>query len=85
MAINRIAYDREAATSYAVKWALLRNPDFYSFDNLGGDCTSFASQCLYAGCGVMNYTPISGWYYKSAGDRTAAWTGRRLSLQFSDK
>jgi len=73
--MNRIDYDREAATAYAVKWALGRNPAYYSFDKIGGDCTNFASQCLYAGSGVMNDTPVTGWYYHSAGDRTASWTG----------
>lgn len=33
------------------------------------------SQCLYAGAGVMNFTKDIGWYYRSAEDRAAAWTG----------
>ena len=41
-------YDRQAAVDYAHRWAYHRNPDFYNFDELGGDCTNFASQCLYA-------------------------------------
>ena len=53
-------YDRQAAVTYAHRWAYHRNPDFYNFDELGGDCTNFASQCLYAGSGVMNYTPTFG-------------------------
>ena len=60
---------------YARRWALSRNPAYYNFDDLGGDCTNFASQCIYAGSGVMNYTPIYGWYYITANDRTASWTG----------
>ena len=44
-------YDRQAAVAYAHRWAYLRNPAFYNFDKLGGDCTNFASQCLYAGAG----------------------------------
>lgn len=46
-----------------------------NFDELGGDCTNFASQCLYAGAGVMNFTPTFGWYYNSEKDRAPAWTG----------
>ena len=69
------AYDRRAAAEYAKKWAFKRNPNYYNFDNLGGDCTNFASQCVFAGSGVMNYTPTFGWYYKSANNRTASWTG----------
>lgn len=68
-------YDRQAAVDYAHRWAHYRNPDFYNFDTLGGDCTNFASQCLYAGSGVMNYTPTFGWYYNSQYSRAPAWTG----------
>ena len=70
-----IPYDREAAVAYAERWALSRNPAYYDFDNLGGDCTNFVSQCLYAGCGVMNYTPETGWYYRSLNNRSPSWTG----------
>mgnify|MGYP001094553441 FL=1 len=68
-------YDRQAAVPYAPRWAYHRNPDFYNFDEMGGDCTNFASQCLYAGSGVMNYTPTFGWYYNSQYSRAPAWTG----------
>ncbi len=68
-------YDRQAAVTYAHRWAYNRNPNFYNFDELGGDCTNFASQCLYAGSGVMNYTPTFGWYYNSQYSRAPAWTG----------
>ena len=70
-------YDRQAAVAYAHRWAYLRNPAFYNFDKLGGDCTNFASQCLYAGAGVMDYTPTFGWYYNSQYSRAPAWTARR--------
>jgi len=68
-------YSRQKAVDYAHRWAYYRNPDFYNFDELGGDCTNFASQCLYAGSGVMNYTPTFGWYYNSQQSRAPAWTG----------
>ena len=42
-------------TEYANKWAFSRNPKYYNFDNIGGDCTSFVSQCILAGSNVMNY------------------------------
>lgn len=75
-------YDREKAVAYARKWAYSRNPEYYSFDNVGGDCTNFVSQCLYAGCGVMNYTPDIGWYYNSLDDRSAAWSGVEYFYNF---
>jgi hypothetical protein len=68
-------YNRDKAISYAQKWALERNPSYYNFDGIGGDCTNFVSQCLYAGCEVMNYARNIGWYYTSANNRAAAWTG----------
>ena len=68
-------YNRAAAVAYARRWAMGRNPAYFDFERLGGDCTNFASQCLFAGAGIMNYTPVTGWFYRSASDRTAAWTG----------
>ena len=69
------AYDRKAAVLYAHQWAYGRNPVFYDYEHLGGDCTNFASQCIYAGSGVMNYTPTYGWYYIDANRKAPAWTG----------
>ena len=68
-------YNRANAVAYAKKWAYGRNPKYYDFSDLGGDCTNFASQCIYAGSGVMNYTPTYGWYYISVNNRAPAWTG----------
>lgn len=68
-------YDRAAAVAYAHEWAFGRNPAYYNFEYIGGDCTNFASQVLYAGSGVQNYTPVFGWFYISADDRTPSWTG----------
>ena len=75
-------YDRNAAVAYARQWALKRNPNFYDFQNIGGDCTNFASQCIYAGAKTMNYTPVFGWYYRSLNDRTASWTGVEYLYNF---
>lgn len=68
-------YNRQAAVNYASVWALKRNPAYYNFDALGGDCTNFASQCIYAGSGVMNHKKVYGWYYYSVNNRTPSWTG----------
>ena len=77
-----LPYDRNKAVTYARQWAFSRNPDYYNFDALGGDCTNFASQCLFAGSGIMNFTPTLGWYYKSLNDRAAAWTGVEYFYRF---
>jgi hypothetical protein len=80
--MNVIYYNRKATIDYAKKWAFSRNPKFYNFDLLGGDCTNFASQCIFAGSNVMNYTPIYGWYYINASSRTASWTGVQYLYNF---
>ena len=70
-----LPYRRRDAVDYAHVWAYGRNPEYYDYDKLGGDCTNFASQCIYAGTGVMNYTPTFGWYYLDANNKAPAWTG----------
>ncbi len=70
-----VPYDRRAAVEYAHKWAFGRNPRYYDYEEIGGDCTNFASQCLYAGSKVMNFTPTYGWYYVDANNKSPSWTG----------
>ena len=70
-----VPYHRERAVEYAKTWALSRNPLFIDFTGQGGNCTNFVSQCLFAGCGVMNFTPTFGWYYRTPEDRAPAWSG----------
>ncbi len=70
-----IPYDRAAAVAYAHKWAYGRNPAYFDYEELGGDCTNFASQCLYQGTGIMNFTPTYGWYYIDPNRKAPAWTG----------
>ena len=77
-----LPYDRAAAVMYAHKWAFGRNPEFYDFNQIGGDCTNFASQCLYAGTGIMNFTPDYGWYYIDANRKAPAWTGVEYFYNF---
>ncbi len=77
-----IPYDRRAAIRYAHKWAFRRNPEYYDYENIGGDCTNFASQCLYAGTGVMNYEPDFGWYYIDSNQKSPAWTGVEYFYNF---
>ena len=75
-------YNRKKAVEYATKWAYKRNPKYYNFDSVGGDCTSFISQCVYAGAGTMNYKKHIGWYYNSQSDRTASWSGVEFLYNF---
>ncbi len=73
--MREIPYNHTAAVAYARRWALSRNPVYYDFEKIGGDCTNFASQCIHAGAQIMNYTPVMGWYYHSSYDRSPSWTG----------
>lgn len=80
--MNTIKYNRDLAISYAHKWALSRNPKYYNFDLVGGDCTSFVSQCLFAGCKKMNYSRQDGWYYNNGNDKSPSWSGVQFLYNF---
>jgi len=75
-------YNREAVYEYAKKWAYGRNPKYYNFDPVGGDCTNFASQCIYAGCKQMNYDRNNGWYYINGNNKSPSWTGVEFLYNF---
>ena len=77
-----LPYDREAAIRYAHQWAYRRNPAYYDYERVGGDCTNFASQCLYAGTNIMNYTPTYGWSYLDANRKSPSWTGVTYFFNF---
>lgn len=77
-----ISYNRKNALDYAEKWSKARNSIYLNFDGIGGDCTNFASQCLYAGVGVMNYEKDIGWYYNSPNDRASAWSSAEHFRRF---
>ena len=80
--LRDLPYERGQALEYARRWALGRNPLFYNFTGQGGDCTNFISQCLLAGCLVMNCRETFGWYYHSPRLRAPAWTGVQYLWNF---
>lgn len=80
--MKMISYDRAAAVAYARAWALGRNPAYADFSEMGGDCTNFISQALYAGGCPMNETRDAGWYYHSLQSRAAAWTSVPFLFHF---
>lgn len=43
-------YNRQKVYDYAKKWSYDRNPKYYNYDSIGGNCTNFGSQCVFAGC-----------------------------------
>lgn len=80
--MTTVPYRRDSAVEYAARWAFDRNPSFFSFDGMGGDCTNFISQCIYAGSGIMNYQKDVGWYFNNARDRSAVWSGVPFLYRF---
>ena len=80
--MKELIYDRNKVIEYAKKWALSRNPKYYNFDNVGGDCTSFVSQCIFAGANVMNYTKDVGWYYINGNNKSPSWSGVDFLYKF---
>lgn len=75
-------YNRQRAVDYARKYAFSQNPVFANFRGIGGNCTNFVSQCVYAGSCVMNYTPTYGWYYVSLDNRSPSWSGVEYFYNF---
>ena len=62
-----MSYNREKVYEYAKKWAYGRNPKYYNFDSVGGDCTNFVSQCMKnGGAPDINYGNYTGGWYKDS-------------------
>ncbi|MGN1223735.1 MAG: amidase domain-containing protein [Ruminococcus sp.] len=62
-------YDASAAVSYAKTYWSHYNPNYANYNDIGGDCANFVSQCLHAGGLEMT----DGWYWYSYSDRSASW------------
>lgn len=75
-------YRRDRAVEYAERYAFGQNPVFGNFRGIGGNCTNFVSQAIYAGSCVMNYKPTYGWYYVSLDNRAPSWTGVDFFFNF---
>lgn len=75
-------YKRENAAEYARKFAFSQNVYFGNFAEIGGNCTNFVSQAIFAGSCQMNYTPTFGWYYISLNERSPSWTGVEFFYNF---
>ena len=78
-------YIRTNAVKYAKKFAFAQNPLFENFAGIGGNCTNFVSQAIYAGSCQMNYTKTFGWYFISLNERSPSWTGVEYFYDFITK
>jgi len=77
------AYDRVGAVNYALQHISVYNPDYPTYQGLGGDCTNFVSQSIYEGGNASMYIPSplpppspngqSGWYLLNEGQRATDW------------
>ena len=69
------AYNRSKAAKYAQDYAKSYNPNYPNYNNAGGDCTNFVSQCVYDGGMPMRIGSTDAyWYYNSSG-RSPSWAG----------
>ena len=80
--MSRGKYNRQEVLEYAKKWTYSRNPKYYNFDPVGGDCTNFASQCIFSGIHEMNYNRQNGWYYINGNNKSPSWTGVEFLYNF---
>lgn len=65
-------YSRNNALKYAMEYAMHKNPEFFDYTNMGGNCTNYISQCVYAGAPKMNFS-ANGWYYLSPSNTSISW------------
>lgn len=84
-----VDYDASAAVEYANRWVgkveTLRNPEWGEYDEYGGNCNNFISQCLFAGGIPMDTKGTIGvqwkWYGEGVNERQTkkgrsySWTG----------
>ena len=81
------SYNRQLAVDYAQQWWNERNytGNYLAYDDFGGNCQNFASQCLYAGGINMDYSGniANQWKFydetlnsrQTASGRSYSWTG----------
>ena len=82
--VDDASYDRQAAVDYAQQWVSQRNDEgvYLIYDDFGGNCQNFVSQCIYAGGIDMDYTGYSEqqWkFYSGALNEKATPSGRSYS------
>lgn len=81
-------YNRISAARYARQWALSRNPKFKDYEELGGNCTNYISQCVNAGGIPMDSdgnNVMKEWYWYSDANRTPSWTGAQPFFEYFTK
>ncbi|MDO4198836.1 MAG: amidase domain-containing protein [Erysipelotrichaceae bacterium] len=91
------SYNRDAAVAYADQYFNTRNPDWYNFDEIGGNCQNYASQAILAGGIPMDYTGAGQWKCygasstvmpeidnsENASGRTASWVNVNYFYEYA--
>lgn len=82
---NDSNFNIETACNYAETYALKPNPNYKSFDGIGGDCTNFISQILFAGGLQQNHTwkPYTNTWVRVE-DLYSYLTSQKLGIKLPD-
>lgn len=78
-------YDRDLAVKYAKRWALKKNPKYANYENYGGDCTNYVSQCMVAGnipMDTIGKNITQKWHWYSDNKRTPSWSSARYLYEY---
>lgn len=66
-------YDRAAAYDYLMAYCDERNPRWYAYDDVGGNCMNFGSQVLLAGGIPEDERGDEEWYWDGQNDLDLSW------------
>ena len=66
-------YDRAAAYDYLMAYCDERNPRWYAYDDVGGNCMNFGSQVLLAGGIPEDEKGDEEWYWDGQNDLDLSW------------
>ena len=66
-------YDRNAAYEYLMEYCHKRNPRWYAYDAVGGNCMNFGSQVLLAGGIPEDERGDEEWYWDGQNDLDLSW------------
>ena len=66
-------YDRAAAYDYLMAYCGKRNPAWYAYDDVGGNCMNFGSQVLLAGGIPEDEKGDEEWYWDGQNDLDLSW------------
>lgn len=82
---NDRALDRAKMKLYQIENWNKRPKEWGNFNEMGGDCTNYVSQVVYAGGAPMITNGSFKWYYYGYGNRTPSWTGVEQFYDFLTK